>query len=439
MVNLADLYRSHVAHLQAEYGRALEAQGVAALLIHAGAIQAVSRFDDREWPFKPTPAFAHWLPLVEPDSWLVFEPGKRARVLRCYQAGYWDGPAAPVPDWVWQEVEARTIPAAELPGELPTGRIAFVGEDPARAEALGIAAINPPALVAAFDQIRARKTEYELECIAAATRRAVAGHDRAFALFRARAASELELQLEYLEASGQDAFETPYKNIVALCQNASVLHHVSYGRSAPPAARSLLVDAGASAHGYACDITRTEATGGGEAVRIFTELIARVDRMQQELCRRVVPGLAYESLHDQCHALIAPILRELDLVRAGDDELVDSGATRRFLPHGLGHSLGIQVHDVGCKLTPPRPDNPWLRNTSAIAVGQVFTIEPGVYFIPALLDQLRGERLGGRVNWPLVEELAPLGGVRIEDNIAVTADGIRNLTREAWQGSAHPV
>jgi Xaa-Pro dipeptidase len=435
MENLPELYRSHLATLQAGYGRALEANGYAALLVHAGAIQEVSRFDDREWPFKPTPAFAHWLPLVEPESWLVIEPGKRPRVLRSYQAGYWDGPPAPAPDWVWAEIDAASIAPSALAGELPTGRIAFVGEDPARGEALGIATahLNPPALVAALDQVRVRKSEYERACLAAATRRALAGHRHAFAVFRERPASELELHLEYLDASGQDATETPYKNIVALGRNAAVLHHVSYQRRQPPASRSLLIDAGASELGYGCDITRTEVTGDGEPARVFGELISRVDAMQQELCRRVRPGLAYEALHDQCHALIAPILRELDIVRAGDDEMVATGATRRFLPHGLGHSLGIQVHDVGCKLTPPRADNPWLRNTSDIAVGQVFTVEPGIYFIPQLLDQLRGEPLGGKVNWPLVDALSALGGVRIEDNVAVMEDGIRNLTREAWQ------
>ena len=155
MEKLPDLYRSHVATLQAGYGRALEGHGYAALLVHAGAIQEVSRFDDREWPFKPTPTFAHWLPLVEPESWLVVEPGKRPRVLRCYQAGFWDGPPAPAPDWVWAEIDAATIAPAALAGELPTGRIAFVGEDPARGEALGIPAahLNPSALVAVARQV----------------------------------------------------------------------------------------------------------------------------------------------------------------------------------------------------------------------------------------------------------------------------------------------
>ena len=143
--------------------------------------------------------------------------------------------------------------------------------------------------------------------------------------------------------------------------------------------------------------------------------------------------MPYEDLHDQAHVLLAPILRELDLVRASDDELVGGGVTRKFLPHGLGHSLGIQVHDVGCKVSPPRPENPFLRNTSPITAGQVFTIEPGCYFIPELMAELRQDPIQDRVNWPLLEQLSEFGGVRIEDNIAVLEQGVRNLTREAWR------
>jgi Xaa-Pro dipeptidase len=92
----------------------------------------------------------------------------------------------------------------------------------------------------------------------------------------------------------------------------------------------------------------------------------------------------------------------------------------------------LQTHDVGCALRRPRSDNQFLRNTTDIAPGQVFTIEPGVYFIGALLDPLRGSAHGGIVNWKTVELLAPLGGVRIEDDIHVLAAGapVRNLTRE---------
>jgi Xaa-Pro dipeptidase len=89
----------------------------------------------------------------------------------------------------------------------------------------------------------------------------------------------------------------------------------------------------------------------------------------------------------------------------------------------------LQTHDVGCALRKPRKENPFLRNTSDIAVGQVFTIEPGAYFIDALLEPLRGAP-GGLVDWKTVDTLAPLGGVRIEDDLAVLESGPRNLTRE---------
>jgi Xaa-Pro dipeptidase len=87
---------------------------------------------------------------------------------------------------------------------------------------------------------------------------------------------------------------------------------------------------------------------------------------------------------------------------------------------------------VGCRLVPPRPDNPFLRNTSTIEAGQVFTIEPGCYFIDSLLDELRQRPVAATFDWDLVAELAHFGGVRIEDNIAVLERGIANLTRDNW-------
>jgi Xaa-Pro dipeptidase len=212
------------------------------------------------------------------------------------------------------------------------------------------------------------------------------------------------------------------------------LHHVHYQRHpSGRAVQSLLVDAGASCRGYASDVTRTAIKGADEgAAVVFANLIVRLEALQQEVCRRVRAELPYEELHDQTHQLLAPILRELELVRASDDELVGSGVTRKFLPHGLGHSLGIQVHDVGCRLTPPRAENPFLRNTSRITPGQVFTIEPGCYFIPELMDELRAAPVADRMNWPLIDAVGDFGGVRIEDDVAVLEHGTRNLTREAW-------
>jgi Xaa-Pro dipeptidase len=120
------------------------------------------------------------------------------------------------------------------------------------------------------------------------------------------------------------------------------------------------------------------------------------------------------------------------------DEAVATGITRGFLPHGLGHLLGLQVHDAGGRLAdatgrkrePPAVD-PYLRLTRTLQPGVVVTIEPGVYFIPQLLHALLAEH-EARINRAAIERLVPFGGIRIEDNVEVTADGHRNLTRDAF-------
>ena len=96
------------------------------------------------------------------------------------------------------------------------------------------------------------------------------------------------------------------------------------------------------------------------------------------------------------------------MIKASDPEAaVRAGITRAFFPHGLGHSLGLQCHDVGCALIKPKPENPYLRNTTTITPRQCFTIEPGIYFIDALLAELRQGEHAGVIDWKLVDELTP--------------------------------
>jgi len=189
-----------------------------------------------------------------------------------------------------------------------------------------------------------------------------------------------------------------------------------------------LLDAGATFLGYCSDITRTHVRGG---VGVFGELVVGVDALQQRLCAAAVVGRPYETLHDEAHTEIGRLLVSLGLLRTSVDEAVSTGLTRAFLPHGLGHSLGLQCHDVGCADMKPRADNPFLRNTAPISVGQTFTVEPGVYFVDMLLQPLRQGSDAGRVDWQLCDELALLGGVRVEDDLHVVAAGpTENLTRE---------
>ncbi len=429
---LEALYPEHVATLGKGYGRSLESNGFDGVLIHAGSPKIRSIFDDQYWPLRVTPHYQHWLPLAVADGALLVLPGRRPVLFHNVERSFWEGPVEPESDHFWGAFDVVEVDGpSKIRHRLPPGRLAFVGEDLPRASSWGFSpdAINPERLVAALDALRTRKTAYERAALAEANRRAAAGHERVLAAFRDGERSELELHLLFLEATRQDDVETPYKNIVALGNHAATLHHVGYSRRAGPA-EALLLDAGATCLGYASDVTRTAVKGRSAAAQVFAELVIRLDRLQQAICAEVKPGVPYESLHNRAHERLAPILRELGIARGSDAELVESGVTRKFLPHGLGHSLGLQTHDVGCAVVRPEPRNPFLRNTSTVEVGQVFTVEPGCYFIDSLLEELRASDEGRRVDWKLVDELKRFGGVRIEDDLVVEASGARNLTRE---------
>ena len=184
---------------------------------------------------------------------------------------------------------------------------------------------------------------------------------------------------------------------MALGANAATLHHVAYGRARlgtdGQSAESLLVDAGATCRGL---LRRHHAHLGqgqrrvGERVRAPRgggrgDAAAALRRRPRRPCRT-------KTCTTNRTARPPQVLRAAGIVRGSIDEAVASGVTRAFYPHGLGHSLGLQTHDVGCALRPARPGNAFLRNTSDIAAGQVFTIEPGIYFIADLLEPLRGSR-----------------------------------------------
>jgi Xaa-Pro dipeptidase len=428
-------YRDHVEWLGKEYARVLRETGFDGVVIHSGAPKPRNIFDDQFWPLRPVPHFLHWLPLEAARSALLIEASGRKPVLLWFNVlDFWEQAKKPESDHFWASFDVKEVkdPAA-IKELLPRGqKLAFVGEEKGDCALWGLpeTAYDPPELLKRLDALRVLKTPYELDCLREANRRAGVGHDAVIAAFKDGDRSEFELHLRYLEATGLDDPETPYKNIVALGRNAATLHHVGYSRRRL-GAQSLLLDAGAKCLGYDADITRTSVKGTGAAAGAFAELTAGLDRMQQELCRSATVGRPYEALHNQSLELVAPLLREVGIAKGSDAELVSSGVTRKFLPHGLGHSLGLQTHDVGCRSTQPEARNPFLRNTTKITPGQCFTIEPGIYFIDHLLAELRASPAGSKVDWTLVDALKPFGGVRVEDDLVVTDQGTVNLTRDS--------
>lgn len=428
-MSLETSYAEHIASLQRATEAILAEQKYEALVLCSGAPASRNRFDDQTWPLSPTPAYTHWCPLAEADAYVIVRPGRKPTLVRTIVDDFWETVSPPETDHFWGAFDVVEVGAGHAGDVLPGGRVAVITRDPGQAPP---GEVNPQALLAALDSTRTRKSSYEIECLAEASRRGVRGHKGAEDKFRTSDASELQIHLAYLEASQQDDLWTPYKNIVALGAHSAVLHYVAYETKKVSGDTSLLVDAGARYNGYGSDITRSYVRGSSPAAKKFGDLIARMDKLQQEVLTQIKPGMQYEELHDNSHRLLAAVSRDLGIAKGSDSELVDRGITRALFPHGLGHSLGVCVHDVGMKVRPPRADNKFLRNTSTIEAGHVFTIEPGIYFIDALLNPLKQEERGRMLDWKLIDELRPFGGIRIEDNVVVLERGIRNLTREAY-------
>lgn len=248
-------------------------------------------------------------------------------------------------------------------------------------------------------------------------------------------ASEYDIHMDYLRELRQTDNELPYPSIVALNRNAAVLHYQHQERTAPAQLRSFLLDAGAQFAGYAADVTRTYSAARDD----FAALVAGMHTLQQSLCSLVRPGIDYADIHLQAHRLIAALLCEAGILNVTADEAVARGLTAVFFPHGVGHLLGLQVHDVagftidseGNTKAPPA-GHPYLRLTRKLEAGFVVTIEPGLYFIDALLDKARAASLAAAIDWPRVEALRACGGIRIEDNVVCTDAAPLNLTREAF-------
>lgn len=429
------LYVAHLAEQQRRTEHALQRGGYDALLIASG-VEKFAFLDDRPYVFQPNPHFKLWVPLIRhPDSWLVIRPGHRPRLVYVQPEDYWHvPPEAPSGFWVehFELIVARTpgeaLPYLQLPGEL-----AIVGEADA---ALGdIVPNNPPEVLNPLHHARAVKTGYELLRLREASALGATAHLAAQRAFR-DGRSEAAIHAAYLQACGLAERDLPYGNIVALNEHAAVLHYQYQDQQAPAQSLSLLIDAGAHSCGYASDITRT--TGNGDAS--FQALVDAMEAAQLRLVDRVRAGVDYRDIHLASHREIAGVLRQLGIVRMDEDAMLAQGVTSTFLPHGIGHLLGLQVHDIGGFMagedggTIPKPDgHPYLRLTRVLQPGMVVTIEPGLYFIPMLLDKLRATPAAAQVDWALVKHLSAFGGVRIEDDVACRDSGApENLTRDAF-------
>ncbi|WP_229842997.1 Xaa-Pro dipeptidase [Halomonas urumqiensis] len=426
-MSLDVLQHEHLVALEERYSHVLVNHQLDGVLLYSG--HPARHFgDDQHASFVTQGHFMHWTGLAHAaHCWLLIRPGLRPTLYFHAPDDIWHLPNT-LPDEPWVNhfhVERRQ---EVTPPALPPGRFAVVGDVAPTMTAQWDVKINPDGLTRDLDALRVHKSAYEVACLREANQRAMLGHQAARDAFLG-GACELDIQFAYLAATRQRETSLPYGNIIALNAHGGVLHYQHQAIRPEAIRRSLLVDAGYRYRGYCADITRTWP--GPHANQRFAPLVEGVTALQRTLIAALAPGVSFIDLHERMHAGLADLLIEQRLVRTSAEAAVASGITRAFCPHGLGHLLGVQVHDVaghrdeGGNLLSPPVGAPFLRLTRELQAGMVVTIEPGIYIIPMLLDAYRGNR---EIDWDAVGSLADHGGIRIEDNIHVTLHGPDNLT-----------
>lgn len=434
IARLAELYPAHIAELQVRAKNILRREGLEAIAIHSGKPLKIF-LDDQNYPFKCNPHFKHWLPLTQvTNCWLIINGEDKPKLIYFQPTDFWHN-VETLPNEFWNNSFDINIihHASDIDKHLPYSKtdIAYIGEHIEVATALGFDLINPEAVFNYLHFHRAYKTDYEQACLRQANIIAHVGHQAAFQAF-IQQRGEFDIQQSYLQATLHTSSETPYQNIIALNEHAAILHYTDLQLKKPSNFKSFLIDAGASFYGYGADVTRTYTLKDS----VFSTLIQQVEQLTLYLTNYLKPGLTYVDLHLEAYKGIARILCESKLITCDINTAIETNIVSTFFPHGIGHHLGLQTHDVGGLMADERgtlinspAEHPFLRATRLIETSQVLTVEPGLYFIPSLLNELKNSVNACYVNWAVIETLLPYGGIRIEDNIIVHQLQNENISR----------
>ena len=226
-----------------------------------------------------------------------------------------------------------------------------------------------------------------------------------------------------------------------LTQHGETLHNHLHDKIIEPG-KLMVIDAGAESNvHYASDFTRTYPTSGKFTAkqREIYQIVCDCNEFAFSMTR---PGISYREVHLKTMHLMLEELRALDIVRGNVQDMVEAGIAGLFMPHGLGHNMGLDVHDmedygenyVGYdddQSRSPQLGLGSLRMARKLVPGNVITDEPGIYFIPALIEKWKSEKTDqGFVNYSKLESYYDFGGIRLEDDVLVTADGARRLGKE---------
>lgn len=395
------------------------------VLIEAGTPIGLPGGADQTFPYKPHPQYRWLTNRRRPGGVLAFAP----------QEG-WELFEPPVTELelVWGPDElAVGRPISELEGWL-TGKgsrpVAVLGSGTPTA---GDAAELSNRLGIVLDHARRPKDAHEIDLLRRAASATAAGYRRLREVLRP-GVTERALQIEFEAAVAMaGATGMGYASIVGSGPNTAVFHFTP-GDRAVQEGELVLVDAGGEVDGYVCDVTRSYAGGGtfSDRQRWHYETVLKAEERAIAAC---TVGTEWLEVHRLAAHSMAGSMAEAGLLKCSADEAVEKGVMALFFPHGVGHLVGLGVRDAAG----PLPGRDRIAEAAGVRVridmpleaGFCVTVEPGLYFIPALLrDPARRERFTEQVNWEAVEPFIGNGGVRIEDDVLVTESGPSVLTAE---------
>ncbi|MGA9859566.1 MAG: aminopeptidase P family protein [Solirubrobacteraceae bacterium] len=396
------------------------------VLIGAGEPIPMPGHGDLTYPFRAHPEYYYLTDSDRPGGVLTFDPGEG-----------------------WLHFEAPISASERLwlgtPPDGPTGPTTSELAEWLRSRAsAAIAWLGVPLDGAGFDLERTREARFELDAIRRPKdaleiermRHAERATRAAFAAvvpWLADGVSERRAQIELeAEAFRHGADAMAYETILAGGPNSAALHFAPTSRPMREG-ELVLIDAGADHLGYASDITRTYPVGGRFATE-QQELHSLVRAAELAAIERCAAGIEWREVHLEAARVIAEGLGGCGLLRGEPDALIESGAVGLFFPHGIGHLLGLGVRDAG-GILPERRNEPApfpnLRINLPLAPGMVVTVEPGIYFVRALLqDPEQRRRHRDHVVWDRVDRMLDFGGIRIEDNVLITAEGHEVITAD---------
>ncbi|RYZ24312.1 MAG: aminopeptidase P family protein [Chitinophagaceae bacterium] len=393
-----------------------------AVLVHCGEPVQKPGGLDQTYPFLPHPAY----------FWLTGRRRESEAVLYSREGGWVEFHKEIGPDEaVWEgerhdvlvEGEGRNNDALEsYIAQQRFGTVYHLGQYGAPVEGKAFE------LRTALDRTRRAKDAAEVALIRELAAIAKSGYERIAEAVRA-GATEQDLRIVFeSEILRRGATGVPYESIVGSGTNSAILHF-------PPTLKTIregelvLVDAGCERYDYCVDITRMFSAGAPSQQQ--KDLYNLVLRAHAECIAMSKAGVQWRDVHLHAARVITEDLLQLGVLKGSLDTLLEKEVSQVFFPHGVGHLVGLRVRDTGQpeNINPKLYAGARLRIDLELEEAFLITVEPGCYFIPALLDDkaIRA-RFAGDINWAEAEKWKPVGGVRIEDNILIGKQGNDNLT-----------